>query len=386
MIKFCETKDFNDIEKPLINPGPGPGTYKTQYNLSINEIFTFHRTKFRRSSLFPKNHPLKYKQNSKTQMPIYIDKYTTNYLTKNNLIVQEDFIDIKWFISQNNYLNNLELSSQFILYGYTLEEGYSVINSFLINGFDIAKEKYINNINKHKEYYLRGNSYFPFYFQLKDSIRELDFKYISSNKNDYELINKLKNLINEIDNDEKIYGSIIHNIDKFISNDVIRYIIDNTINTIDSCIINSPITENDMYVYRGTSDKYIIDSSNTFNTYNSNNIQAIHPSIMSTSISISTAKEFMYIPNETNNNEPKCCLKIIKVPKGSRVLFLSPISNYIHEVEILFASNSKFKIKSLNKEMNYISENTMSNGDYFENIYIPPSKIIVSEIEFLGYN
>lgn len=390
MDKFCKSKDFEDLEKLLV-------THIDEYHIPINEVFCFKKNNFSTKYLVPRNNKVRKKITKQLSLPVEI--YKTNYIeelkTKNeNIIVHKDIsVDIKWFIKQNNYINNgLNLEEQFTLYGYTLEKGYDVIKAFHNDGFQKAKELYLDIVINNKNIYLEQRIYFPFYFGLVNSIKELEFKYLTNDTTMYSIISKLKKIIYNKDN-EYIYKEIIKYIDKFITDFIIKFIISFTVNTIDSCIKNAPFTNQDMWVYRGTKDKYIIDENNELliynkklDTYNTDlsNINVIHPSIMSTSISMYSTEEFMNI-SRNYKESAGCCLKVIKVPKGSRVLFLSPISNYINEVEILFASNSKFKIKYLNKEMKYISTTTMSSGEYIENLCIPSPKLLVSETEFIGY-
>ncbi len=107
-----------------------------------------------------------------------------------------------------------------------------------------------------------------------------------------------------------------------------------SIKLIDKAFENSPPLTQDVVVYRGIRSSYQIEG------------EFVEKAFTSTSVNLSIALEF--------NNNSKCCIFKINVPKGKKVLPLVNCSENASELEVLLPKNSSFKIKTVvhDKETN----------------------------------
>lgn len=110
--------------------------------------------------------------------------------------------------------------------------------------------------------------------------------------------------------------------------------IHDSIKLIDKAFENSPPLAQDVVVYRGIRSSYQIEG------------EFVEKAFTSTSVNLSIALEF--------NNNSKCCIFKINVPKGKKVLPLVNCSENASELEVLLPKNSSFKITSVvhDKETN----------------------------------
>ena len=99
-------------------------------------------------------------------------------------------------------------------------------------------------------------------------------------------------------------------------------------------IMNSPITTQDFYVYRGT--KLDVYQSDTKRIY-------VSDGFFSTSMLIERARKFSKDQNLTR----------IKIPKGSRALYLAPVSHITNEHEFLLPDHASFYLVSRWKQETY---------------------------------
>lgn len=100
-----------------------------------------------------------------------------------------------------------------------------------------------------------------------------------------------------------------------------------SIQLIDSVFVNTPPLQRNVVVYRGIKSSYIIDAD------------FVEKSYTSTTVDLSVASEF--------NNNVKCCIFKILIPRGARVVPLVTCSDNASELEILLPRNSQFKIESV---------------------------------------
>lgn len=100
-----------------------------------------------------------------------------------------------------------------------------------------------------------------------------------------------------------------------------------SIKLIDKAFENSPPLTQDVVVYRGIRSSYQIEG------------EFVEKAFTSTSVNLSIALEF--------NNNSKCCIFKINVPKGKKVLPLVNCSENASELEVLLPKNSTFKIKTV---------------------------------------
>jgi hypothetical protein len=281
--------------------------------------------------------------------------------------------DIKWFNEQNSYLLSLSLKEKYTLYGYTNKYGSKILNMYLNENSEKAiAEIYemLTDINIKK-----CEIYFPFFHQILDLINHISPKYISTNQEKFiEFLNNLEELKKKDKiQQSNIYIYFIKNIKLFNKKEFWIHVLLETANTIDKIIKNSPPTTSPLLVY-------VSNNIETFDKIVNNN--TLLYGFVSCSLDLQTTFHFMDFENKYLNE--KCCLKLIKIPKDSRVLYLPTLSSHDNEAEILISKNSIFKVISINEKFNYNKELYNQNIDY-ENICDSSEKIIVSELEFINY-
>lgn len=224
------------------------------------------------------------------------------------------FLDTQWIEKSTQYVKNLKKEDKKLLTLYTKEMAY-VINSFLRNNgvlvvlgdkIDIKEEPYIN----HFEYILR-------YY---------------CNENKVNMSKQYKDICNAIRKNEDLKTIIHKNIENnpFI-NDLMTFYVDK----LKKIIFESPALENDMIVYRGeTIDrKSPLRLGNFYKDTNSFKDKGF----LSVTSNIDVAKMFI-------NRDKGCCLQIIKILKGSKILPLRDVSFFDFQDEFLIEKEKQFKI------------------------------------------
>jgi len=107
-----------------------------------------------------------------------------------------------------------------------------------------------------------------------------------------------------------------------LTNDIWIKIIERFVNDIDEIIVKMPVTECIMSVFRGVTHDI------------KKKTMIADPSFLSTTLSKEIARSFV------ENNSRKCCMYRWKIPVGSRVLPMIPITRYFAEQEILLPRGS----------------------------------------------
>jgi hypothetical protein len=133
---------------------------------------------------------------------------------------------------------------------------------------------------------------------------------------------------------EDIYHKLVRNVKcftpKFIENAVLR--LSETLNDV---INNAPPTTKPMTLYRGDLGRWSKQPVNqVFNAQ----------AFISTSLSMKSAKGFM----PKGGRGKICCMNIINVPAGSKLVYLDGISQCKGEYEFLIDSNTNFKVTAHN--------------------------------------
>lgn len=100
-----------------------------------------------------------------------------------------------------------------------------------------------------------------------------------------------------------------------------------SIQLIDAIFKDVPPIQHNVVVYRGIKSSYIIDAD------------FVEKSYTSTTVDLSVASEF--------NNNTKCCIFKIHIPKGKHVIPLVTCSDNASELEVLLPRNSHFKVESI---------------------------------------
>jgi hypothetical protein len=102
----------------------------------------------------------------------------------------------------------------------------------------------------------------------------------------------------------------------------------NAIKLLDIAFLNAPPLKHDIVLYRG------IHLYNYLHT----NLNFIDKGYLSTSLDINIAHKFNHY------KKTKCCLFEIHIPKGTRILPLTPFSHFTKEYEVLLPRNGEFQL------------------------------------------
>ena len=204
---------------------------------------------------------------------------------------------MNWIESQKRYIESLN------------EHQKNTITDFTDDGHELLKEVVLNTIDWDKFYSSIKDGRVHFYELIIYKIHRL-FRQQGS----HTTIEIIKSSTDSIP--KNVYITVIKKIQ-----DDINYIIN-----------KAPRTTEEMTLYRGTLDPYFTNKKGEW----------VSPITVSTSLSEEIAREFM-------DKVKKCCLKIIKIPKGTRMLYVEPVTVIEEEQEVLLPSGSKFKVKELER-------------------------------------
>ena len=353
LLKKNETKLFNDdklnfeIERNYIVDIP---IMKLSLNNSNNE-YNKDNIAFR---LFNETLFSNYKNNFQ-KSKIFIDN--KNY-----------YIDIEWIREVNKYIMTLNYSQLCILNDYT-GNNYKVINSYLLNDTKNL-ENHVKNIKTndyYNPYYLQMidllhetndfSEYFKVHKEIVDKVRVKYVAFIKKNKRHLRNLNEniysLVYVLNYIKTAKILhkYKFTLLNYMLFAAKDEFIYkCIQIHIDEINNIIKNSPPVKHDIIVYRGMNKKIFDKKYTNVKTFSSCSFN-MHASIG-------------FIDNSIKKNNKKiirCCMHRILIPKGSRILYITPITNY-NESEIVLPTNSYFYIVNKNNTMNYFNNDLMRNN------------------------
>jgi hypothetical protein len=266
-----------------------------------------------------------YKIPKQIEQTLTISYKNDNFMGGNKKLygINEDFnVDMKWYINNIKYMENLSLKDKMTIMGYT-HNGDKYSNMYLMQDKDSLTFYLEDNLRDED-----NNKFFPLYFQAKEKIiKEKDsiLKYFTGDKKLQkkfieDFINPVVSNIEEI----KSYNLILKNrvlLSIYFWFDVIGDFVED----LDRIIRESPPIESPMVVFRGAKTKYYKTSSNLY----------VNNTFMSTSFNYEVPFKF---------SEYNCCLKKIILKPGTRALFTDCLSEYSEENEILLGLNNKFKI------------------------------------------
>jgi hypothetical protein len=258
-------------------------------------------------------------------------------------------LDYVWYSKNLKYLENLSLFEKLIVMGYTYN-GDEYAN-FYLQGRTIELKKYINDKIYMNE--INNRKLFPLYATAKSIIkseyRNIDLYFIPGKMIKY--VQDFTSAINDMIkySDDMFYYTLLDIADCFS----VDFWIKNVAlfcNSLDKIIKNSPPIEKKMIVFRGAKDKYWKKENSDL--YQNN-------TFMSTSFNIKVPFDF---------SEGDCCYKKIILNPGMRVLFIDPLSQIPQENEILIGLNNSFKI--LYNKVNKYTELNKYNiyNEYTQNI------------------
>lgn len=246
-------------------------------------------------------------------------------------------IDEKWLDQQNEYVRQLSTEQMFNLFGYT-HNGDVFINNHIRGTFDVKNfERYLEKFN------IKKHSYFPLFFPALRMISRFGKKYIN-------FIFKQQPIDEGVKQKTlRLFEKDLKNTEKYIILvDVMKYfsyelfwisVLEQYRDSIEEIIQGAPPTTKRMMLYRGVKTDYYL-------TEYMKDRNRIHVSkgFVSTSSSITVASDFAD-PDIAN-----CCFMRIYVPIGTKMLLLSGLSRYMHEVEFLLGHKSQFFITKSSTE------------------------------------
>jgi hypothetical protein len=390
---LIDKKYYNEIQKKWCNKDkktpnliPSFSKYKLTFKIISKQLI--NRFDFKCENL---NNNMKIKFNKKN---LYLNYNFNNYnyrkynfnskiiakiLKKNYIENIEDIIDMKWFNESLIYIESLSKKDIFTLIGYTTTEGANILN--LLSNNKLTETKFNDNLLSIIDN--NNTSYFPFFYQAKEYLSQVNLKNIIINNCNIDLQNNLKlmkyfnniktkysvkeiiYLIININTPDNIKYILLNYITVYLSYNIFwKVVINNCQNDIERIINNSPKTYKTMYVYRGTKYDNIKEEKKLI--YKIKNIwlpeekKYKNKTLWSTSLNFNIAQNFAY-----------SSLLRIKINKGSKVLLIQPISTYPSEIEILLNKNSNLEIKKYNFMQ-------ISNND--KNVCIEENKINISNL------
>lgn len=339
---YCKTKDFSELDKPLISHTEWAFIpikilkYNTPYDLNKEPVFV---------PVFP------YDQfGSSWRIYKEYNNYNNDFIKKSS-IENELSMDIEWLNKQKEYVYNLSKYDIFTLKGYT-HYGDVLVNSFLR---DVLDYNLVRNSNKE---FFNSVFYFPVFFQLDRLIStyvsrnnklgihsmfivstETKVKMYTSTSKNVPHSGKLQAYINIITNN---YSSLslsdkyilLISLWNYIHNDIYKNVIKQFSEDLTRILIKSPTLTKDIKVYRGVRDDYYLRGAK----------DSIYKNIgfVSTSLDVEKAQSFQQM--DYGNDNRSCCIKVIKLLKGTKALLMMPVSQYGDEKEVLLNHASVYSI------------------------------------------
>lgn len=272
------------------------------------------------------------------QTPIKLTFNNYNEEIALQLFRNQDFkIDHVWFKDIDDYITNLSTYDAFTVLGYSYHS-FEYINSFLIG--TMTKTNFFNLLNSHQGTTNYKTYYFPFYmqaFKLMETFAGKNVKvtYLSQTKLLSEWIQELKHM-----GLEKAY-SVFVSIMLYFPYEFWVEVMKLFKTDFERIINNAPPVRKETVVYRGVKGDYFLKGSN--NNYYTNT------SFVSCTLNPYYAVEYL--------RKGQCCLKRITLLPGTKVLFISGLSCYPYELEIVINVDSILFIKET------ITTNIYENND-----------------------
>jgi hypothetical protein len=289
----------------------------------------------------------------KTNSPDVVTSYN-NYNQSLSLYLydpREDYkLDLDWVNEVNNYVKTLSTEDVFTVLGYTFH-GDQWVNNYM-RGLFKQGSFYIGLGNWNSTW---GSCYMPLFYQCKKIIRSPDFfpdVYIHKNvtKNPHPPGHSPHSAFKPTDTVSEVLNILMK--DKSISN-VDFYCALYTIAThlkaefwframeiyiedLNRIVKSSPPLKKKLVVFRGVkSDYYLKGTKDNFYT---------NKGFVSTTLSTSVALGF-----SGKEKDAKCCVKRCVVLPGARLLFISGLSKFFNETELLMPTDSVFFVQNAKK-------------------------------------
>ena len=246
-----------------------------------------------------------------------VKAYENNFL--NNLTNINSFI-----YDQRTYINNLDIGKRRIITDYTYNDSYGIYQYYINNN----KAPGIND-------YLYDAIGDCFYYQINK---------VLNNKGDYQTFQQKtgKTYDQWLLNDRIFFaGSFFKPVSNsdIINEDFWTEVIKMFINDVNDIIRAAPELKYDIYCYRGSLIHYI-DSSGSAPITDSDMILFKTDRICSFTFNFDVAKNFANMNPCINDSTPDTAVIYrTTILKGCKVLFLTPLSYFTNEIEILLPGN-----------------------------------------------
>ena len=262
--------------------------------------------------------------------------------------------------NQNEYILGLNIVDTFTIYGYTFH-GDVWVNSFLRGSFET--NKFIHQLQTYDKYI--NENFFPFFFECNEFLQDMDtsvgFNMITS-VNCYTKVvdNKLGNQLNgnatlhniltdikrlyknfeKSNNKSMVYVQML-TILQFFNGHFWNIIIKKYIKRLNTIILTAPSLKQKMIVFRGVENDFYFEG-------NDKKIFFKNKGFISTSLDYVKARGFA-------KGGP---IKKITLLPGSKCLFITPVSKYRFEIEVLLPSTTTYLIRSHVKKPDMIPKLT----------------------------
>lgn len=342
---YCKTKDFTKLQEPFISHSEWAFipmkilNYNTPYDLNKEPVFV----------------PIVPYDVFGSSWRIYkeYNNYNEDFL-KSTSIHNELMMDVEWLHKQKEYIYNLPKYDIFTLKGYT-HYGDVLVNSFLRDVLDY------NLVRSNIKEFFNSVFYFPVFFQLERLVSTYVSRknklgvysmfivssttkvkmYTSTSKN-IPSSGKLQVYIDLIINKYATLSLsdkyiILVSLWKYMHDDIYKNVVKQFYEDLTRIITNSPTLSKDIKVYRGVRDDYYLRGAK----------DGIYKNIgfVSTSLDVEKAQLFQQMMNGyTKEQDEPCCIKIIKLLKGTKALLMMPVSQYGDEKEVLLNHASVYSI------------------------------------------
>lgn len=368
--RYCKTGDINLLTQPIISHTTWSVIpfksliFKNTYALDSKPQYT---TKIDISN--PMHHSF-----------IEFNNYNGRFLV-NNSVFNTIMYDNNWLMDQLNYIYKLNLYDLFTLKGYTYN-GDVFANNYLRGTLDFKKFK-----NSHNEYIDQITQYFPMFMQVNKTLNKIPLQNIfvvDERKTKVQRITKIQSFILKSSATIKEWMNILQTktlkqserysiivpLWPFFTDVFREEVLKLFIEDLTNIIVNAPTNSKTMVVYRGVRNNFYITNS-TKDVYQ-------NLGFVSTSLDIEVAKEFQRPVSP--EDDVKCCIQRVLLPKGTHAITLFPLSNFQDEKEVLLPTGTFYKLnnKKVLKSFYRYQEDASMDLCFNNIVKINVSDIIVS--------
>lgn len=332
--KYCKTGDLNYLTQPIVSH-------------STRSVIPFKSLIFK--NIYALDDKPQYTTkidigNPEHQSFIEFNNYNGKFLV-NNSIFNTITYDNTWILEQLNYVYKLSAYDVFTLKGYTYN-GDVFANNYLRGSLDNKKLKGSN-----REYLDDISNYFPLFMQLNKLVRNVSLDTIftiDTQKIKVQRITKIHSAIlkayasiNEwfdilrvrnLKNSERY--SILVPIWSYFTDTFREDVLKQYISDLTNIIYSAPLNTKHLIVYRGVRNSFYLQNS-TQNIYK-------NVGFISTSLDIEIAKEFQRPTSP--QDDVKCCIQRILLPKATHSLLMFPLSLFQYEKEVLLPHGALYKL------------------------------------------